>query len=369
MTFTEKRVDLQSLLEQKAAIEAAIDRNSDPKLAGNKVATGIVERGFKRLEVINKEISKASVADLSGNLTSFMNSAPPQFKPAIQELINTAAKGEITGDQYSNRVAELQKQVNEFNKNELEFKRKQADFSNEARRIAKSKFKKNIEDLTSEEAGQLEAIMKDKEKELRIAGRTIVTQSVYAEKELTKGRAGATVKAEESAFNAMNTASDVRAIVDILKPYQGGKIDEFKASLGSYLPNTSLAQIATANDLATAIKNRIAPTLRVEGSGATSDFETRSYLNALPSLIQYPAGRELMAVYAERLADRAAKSADLRAEMVQDGTFSLQRFREKMKERGFDRVFTDAELAQLRGGTTTEGLSKEGQKAYDKYKK
>ena len=346
---------LPALNAKADAIMAEMDRLSDPRLANNP----LVEKAFatqeKRLEQVRKQMAEVAVAEV--DLESFRKTAPPMFQGAIDNLIQLQINGKITPDKLVTEMREISKQITDFNQKELEFKRKQADFSVEARRIAKNKFKKNLEDLTDEEAGQLDLIMFGKEGELRKLGRTIVTQSVIAEKELTKGRAGAVVKAEETAFNAMNTASDVRAIVDVLKPYQGGKIDEFKASLGSYLPNTSLAQIATANDLATAIRNRLAPTLRVEGSGATSDFEAESYLKALPSLIQYPAGRELMAVYAERLAERAARAADLRAQMVQSGKFSIENFRRAMKENGLDRVFTDAEIAQLRSGKPSSGES------------
>jgi hypothetical protein len=111
-----------------------------------------------------------------------------------------------------------------------------------------------------------------------------------------------------------------------------------------------MAQIATANDLAVAIRARVAPTLRVPGSGATSDFETKQFLAAIPSLAQYPAGRELIAVYTEKLAQRAVAAADLRSQMIESGTYSVKNFQQAMKEQGLDRVFTNAELATLRSG-------------------
>lgn len=346
---------LPALNAKAESIIAEMDRLSDPRLVNNPLVAKAFETQEKRLEQIRKQMAEVAVSEV--DLESFRKTAPPMFQGAIDNLMQLQINGKITPDKLVTEMREINKQITDFTQKELEFKRKQADFSVEARRIAKNKFKKNLEDLTDEETGQLDRIMFGKEGELRKLGRTIVTQSVIAEKELTKGRAGAVVKAEESAFNAMNTASDVRAIVDILKPYQGGKLDEFKASIGSYLPNTSLAQIATASDLSTAIRNRLAPTLRVEGSGATSDFEAKSYLNAIPSLIQYPEGRELMAVYAERLAERAARAADLRAQMVQTGDFSIENFRREMKNQGLDRVFTNDEIAQLTKSKTAPGGS------------
>jgi hypothetical protein len=65
----------------------------------------------------------------------------------------------------------------------------------------------------------------------------------------------------------------------------------------------------------------------------------------------------LVALYTERLAERAAKAADLRAQMVQEGNFSIENFRREMKNQGLDRVFTNAELAQLGKGKAPSGGS------------
>jgi hypothetical protein len=346
---------LPELNAKADSIRAEMDRLSDPRLANNPLVDKAFANQEKRLEQVRKQIAEVAVSEV--DLETFRNTAPPMFQGAIDNLMQLQMNGQITPDKLATEMREINKQITDFTQKEIDFKRKQADYSIEARRIAKNKFKKNLEDLTPEEAGQLDRLMFGKDKELRILGRTIVTQNVIAEKELTKGRAGAVVKAEETAFQALNTASDVRAIIDVLKPYQGGKLDEYKATIGSYLPNTSMAQIASAQDLAKAIRGRIAPTLRVEGSGSTSNFETEQFLSALPSLVQYAEGRELVALYTERLAERAAKAADLRAQMVQEGNFSIENFRREMKNQGLDRVFTNAELAQLGKGKAPSGGS------------
>jgi hypothetical protein len=169
----------------------------------------------------------------------------------------------------------------------------------------------------------------------------------FGQRTLATERAKGVSTAEEAAINAGSAASDVRAIVDVLKPYQGGPLQSLAATVGSYLPGTSLQQMSTANDVANSIRSRLAPTLRVAGSGATSDFEAKQFLNAIPSLMQTPQGRELMAVYSEKLANRAAAAADIRASMVEDGTYSLKNFQQKLKEQGFDRVFSTEEIASL----------------------
>lgn len=180
----------------------------------------------------------------------------------------------------------------------------------------------------------------------RVAGapKTVVDLSART---LATERAKGVNVAEEAAINAGAAAADVRAIVDVLKPYRGGALQNFAGNVGAYLPGTSLEQLSTAQGVAESIRSRLAPTLRVAGSGATSDFEAKQFLNALPSLMQTAEGRELMAVYSEKLANRAAAAADIRAAMVEDGTYSIKNFQEKLKEQGYDRVFTKEEIAAL----------------------
>jgi hypothetical protein len=357
---------IATLNAQADTVRKEMDRLSDPRLAANKSVQNAFERNKTKLEEIRKQISEAAVAET--DLKEFRANAPQQFQQQIDNLQQLSMTGQLTPDQLSQRMGDISKQINEYNQKETEFKRKQADYSVEARRIAKNKFKKNLEDLTSDEAGQLDKLMFGKDKELKVAGRSLVTQTVYGDKEFLKRRIEGAVNAEEQAIGAINVANDVRGIVDVLKPYTGGKLDEFKASIGSYLPDTSMSQISTANDLAVAIRARVAPTLRVPGSGATSDFETKQFLAAIPSLAQYPAGRELIAVYTEKLAQRAVAAADVRSQMIEAGNYSVKNFQQALKDQGLDRVFTNAELATLRSGKApTEIGSGLPQSVKDKY--
>jgi hypothetical protein len=343
----------EARLVEKQTLENTIRTYSNPeKFAGNERAGKIVEQSLKRLEVVNKEITKASVSDLSGDLASFKASAPEQFRPAIDNLMNIAATGEITPDQYAQRVQAIQKDINDYNAKELEYTRAQKDYTKEAYRIGQ-KVAPNVDpkDYTPEILAKIDAAMFNKDKELRKLSRSLMQVNV-GDKVLAGERAKAQSKAEESAINAQNAASDVAAIVDILKPYRGGALQDFAGSIGAYLPGTELEQLATSRQAAEAIRARLAPTLRVEGSGATSDFEAKSYLSAIPSLFNTAQGRELMAVYGQRLADRAVASADIRARLVEEGRYSIKNFQEELRKQGLDRVFTNDDLNILRGKTS-----------------
>jgi hypothetical protein len=67
-------------------------------------------------------------------------------------------------------------------------------------------------------------------------------------------------------------------------------------------------------DLATAIANRLSIQMRAVGSGATSDFEVRQMLSALPSAWQTKAGRARIAEQLSMTAQYQAKRAEIAAE-------------------------------------------------------
>jgi hypothetical protein len=336
-------------LAEKQGIENTIRIYSDPQFAGNERAIKIVDQSLKRLEAINKEISKTSVSDLSGDLGSFRASVPEQFRPAIDNLMAVAEKGEITGKEYTETVSEIQKQVNEYRQKELDYERAQKDYTKEAYRVGQ-KVAPGVDpkNYTPDILAKIDNAMFGKDKELRKSSRSLMQVNV-GDKVLAGERAKAQSRAEESAINAQNAASDVAAIVDILKPYRGGALQDFAGSIGAYLPGTQLEQLATSRQAAEAIRAKLAPTLRVEGSGATSDFEIKSFLSAIPSLFNTTEGRELMSVYAQRLADRSAAAADIRAKLVEENRYSIKNFQEELRSQGLDRVFTAQDIARLRG--------------------
>lgn len=337
-----------TLLAEKNRIQQMINTYSDPRFVGNDRANKIVEQNMKRLEAINKELGMSAVE--SYDFTALEAAAPDPFKGAVQNLRQMANTGGITPNELTQRVGDIEKRIADYNKAELDYKRAQSDYTKEAVRVAQQIAPgKTLDQLTPEEIAKVDKRMMEKDKELRIAGRNLNNITVYGDKEFLKERVKGAVAAEEAAVGALNVASDVRAIVDVLKPYRGGKIDEFKAALGSYFPDTSLAQMASAADVAGAIRAKVAPTLRVPSSGATSDFETKQFMNAIPSLIQYPEGRELLAVYTERFAQRASAAADIRSRMIEDGTYSLKNFQEELKRQGLDKILTKDDLDILQG--------------------
>jgi hypothetical protein len=124
----------------------------------------------------------------------------------------------------------------------------------------------------------------------------------------------------ESASASRNLARDSRTIANLLKGTEGGQIVKVTTKLAKDLglQNESIS----ANDLANALATRGAVNIRAVGSGSTSDLEFKAYLEAFPSIANSPQGRELMAKYAEKFAERQEKLADKARELIRNGQFS-----------------------------------------------
>lgn len=336
---------------------------TDIRAANNSEITNLQNQ----VKLIDEQIGKVSVSGY--DFGPVIGSVPEMYKGRVKALQKAVENGTVTSEQLATRLDAILNDANQYAV-------KQADFTNENRSLFGSMFKnadgtpKPMELASVDELRGFVAEKQRREKELRIAGRSQTTVSV-GDKVLAGERAKAQSRAEETAISAQSAASDVKAIVDILQPYRGGAWQDFAGQIGAYMPGTKAEQLATARQTAEAIRAKLAPTLRVEGSGATSDFEIKSFLSAIPSLFNTREGRQTLATYAQRLADRSAAAADVRAELVEAGTFSIANFQKAMRERGLDRVFTPEDIKVLRGGVATESgtnMSPEGQKAFEKYR-
>ena len=91
------------------------------------------------------------------------------------------------------------------------------------------------------------------------------------------GVLGAYLKAGPTAASAL---SDMQMLDEVLQYAPQGPIS---GTIASAFPG-----ISTAGAAAQAIIKRVAPSLRVEGSGSTSDIEYNGMLQSLPSLSNYP---------------------------------------------------------------------------------
>ena len=173
------------------------------------------------------------------------------------------------------------------------------------------------------------------------------------DKELNKQDAQAVSDARNSAEKAASAASDARAITQILKGQNGGNWTTMQAALGGWLPGTPYANVTSVVTLAESIRARAAPAMRVPGSGATSDFESKQLLGIFPQLLQSDDGRELAARVLERVAERQAIAADIKDQMVRSGKYSVKKFNDAVRAEFGDGLLTPEEkklMERLQGG-------------------
>jgi hypothetical protein len=115
-------------------------------------------------------------------------------------------------------------------------------------------------------------------------GTTINMPGGEAQTELQKKMAGQEADILGKYLTAGNTAgvlsNDLSMLGEVL---QGAPQDPITGRLAQMFPGVSSAGAA-----AQSIINRVAPSLRVEGSGSTSDIEYAGMLRSLPSLQNYP---------------------------------------------------------------------------------
>jgi hypothetical protein len=155
------------------------------------------------------------------------------------------------------------------------------------------------------------------------------------------------MEAVQGANSAFDVANDIQIVEQGLKGMGGGPVAEFKAWAGKVMPGDSeWGKMASMNDLAKTIQVKLAPTMRAAGSGATSDFEMKAFMAAIPSLSTTEKGRSLMARYAQKIAERAQIRAEIVNEIEQSGSLPTPRqIADRMKARLGDRFFDDKDKA------------------------
>jgi len=330
------------LIAQQEDLINQIRTYSQPQFLGNPRVKDIIDNANKSLEQIGKQINKISVEEF--DFSGLKKRLPPEYAGRVDDIQQNAGAMSMN---------ELLQKTEALSKEAVEFKQKETDFTNDVRRTAKELFPQTpLNKLDEKQTKTLNAVLLQREKQLRKSGATVIDMG---QKTVAVERAKAQVAAESAAEGALAVAGDVRAIVDVLKPYQGGKLDQLKAELGPYFPGTNLEKVSTAADFANALRAKIAPTLRVPGSGATSDFEMKQFMAAIPSLAQYPQGRELLATYTQRFADRAVAAADIKSKMIEDGTYSLKAFQTELKNAGYERILTPEDLQKLNAAKPSTG--------------
>jgi muramidase (phage lysozyme) len=116
----------------------------------------------------------------------------------------------------------------------------------------------------------------------------------------------------EDAPAATQMQSDIAMLRDLGTKIETGKGAEVRAAIGPYaqalgIDIKGLSEIQAYE----AIINRVAPNLRVKGSGAQSDFELRNFLKSLPSIGNTPEGNDIASRVLEGLYQNKMAAAEI----------------------------------------------------------
>lgn len=111
---------------------------------------------------------------------------------------------------------------------------------------------------------------------------------------------------------AKQMVSDIKTLTDLGKNIGTGKTAEFTAAIGPYAESLGI-KIDKLSDIQAyeAIVNRMAPNLRVKGSGAQSDLELKNFLKSLPTLGNTPEGNEIASTVMTGLQENKIRAAEI----------------------------------------------------------
>lgn len=116
----------------------------------------------------------------------------------------------------------------------------------------------------------------------------------------------------EDGQKSRQMAADITTLVDLGKTIGTGKGAQFKASIGPYAESLGI-KVDGLSDIQAfeAVVNRVAPNMRVKGSGSQSDMELRNFLKSLPSLGNTPEGNEIAAAVIQGMTQNKILAADI----------------------------------------------------------
>jgi len=137
------------------------------------------------------------------------------------------------------------------------------------------------------------------------------------EKEAAKLQAGRYNDLIVDGQKSRQLISDINTLMDLGKGIKTGKGAQFRSFIGPYaeavgVPIKGLGDIQAYE----AVVNRMAPSLRVAGSGSQSDFELKNFLKSIPSLGNTPEGNEIASVVMNGLQENKVRAADIASKVI-----------------------------------------------------
>lgn len=179
----------------------------------------------------------------------------------------------------------------------------------------------------------------------KIGGQTYHIQVDAAKKELGKYGGEFTGKYQEEAMGAMEAAGMLQVIDNALEDFDGGLTDEIAGQIGSRFPQGTLGDYGTAYKFSQSVALKIATSLKMPG--AVSNFETKLYLDAVPSMLWSREGRKLAVALARKAADRKILLSNLMVQQINEkGYLDLVAINEY--DKSLPSIFSKEEMAEIK---------------------
>ena len=217
------------------------------------------------------------MADAKARLVQMLQSDNPQMRKLGQNMAQTMIASQLSGDKPTDEIKEYKlAQQQGFKGSFFDFKvgLKKAGATNVTTNVDKG------EDAFAKAAGSSQAKRFDE-----LAG---------------EGQ------------KARQMVSDVETLTELGKNIGTGKGAEITAKIGPWaesigVPVKGLSDIQAFE----AIANRVAPSLRVPGSGAQSDFELKNFLKSIPALGNTPEGNAIVGATMKGLQENKIRASEI----------------------------------------------------------
>lgn len=117
--------------------------------------------------------------------------------------------------------------------------------------------------------------------------------------------------------DAQSIVGDINSLRELGSRITTGKTAEFQAAIGPYAESLGI-KVDGLDDMQAykAIIAKIVPRMRVPGSGTTSDFDMRMFLESAPGLGKTPRGNEIIANTLEATAQHKIKASEIASRAI-----------------------------------------------------
>lgn len=103
-------------------------------------------------------------------------------------------------------------------------------------------------------------------------------------------------------------------------------------------------------EVMSSLTSYLTPRMRVPGSGATSDMEMRTFMDAIPNMLRTPGGNQRVIEYLKKFGERKRAASDIAVDLFEKGELTYGNVYRELKAQGLDRIIPDGQIMEFRRG-------------------